>query len=749
MGIVSVTAAYRPTKLGIVIPKGDIDSLVKFAGINSALWGGIANPILPLCADGTIAFPDDPAVRTIDALIRGTESAEINVYLEKHPYLRSPRNFTSHISEKNNQGKNEFTFLDIISAIDVLWRDRTKHLAKGKKSEFALIGWDSKDELRNVLALEFGYLTDPSIDGGFQVAFEHGLRANVHKLSRTQEIPSALRSQISPIQFTEIDLERFGVPEFSPGLFIGAPENFDDLAAFWYLRSLGTRLSFCPISSTDRFQKYLQEFIGEIEARSNPKHLDLRVTLYHRPDIKSAVLENPRGYFAFAKDPIKTIITPELLAKAGSISFKCRREEAFAVVESQPQSKQVSIALPPLPFTISEHSENQQVMVSLNPYYYDDGDGSAATLHPPHLPELNEFYSRALTFDPWKIRSEPDGLGIFIKASDKRLSLTPINCPALISEIFSKAGIKTEDSQAGLIAQHLSIKLGGVNRSRVFMVRGVRKLFAELGPNESITRARAKQIIFEEDFKRFESLYIRPRKEEKLTNDEVFDFLLESGCFRSGLDLVCPSCRLKNWLPVTRLGDDWTCEYCSHKSLLSLRLANEGTWKYRRSGLFGKDNNQEGAIPTLLSLFALTRMSSASNIFCMAQRLANKEINCETDFVLVRRDFSDITQCVIGECKSQGGEIQEADVANLFSVAECLKKIGVEPYVLFAKTSEGFTREEVSLLKAAPGSRIILFTRRELESWHLYRDVEKKVPHTHGIQLSDLVENSRALYLSP
>ena len=44
----SLSIKYRPIKIGFLIRDGSIDDLVKAAEINTLLWGGIYNPIIPV-----------------------------------------------------------------------------------------------------------------------------------------------------------------------------------------------------------------------------------------------------------------------------------------------------------------------------------------------------------------------------------------------------------------------------------------------------------------------------------------------------------------------------------------------------------------------------------------------------------------------------------------------------------------------------------------------------------------------------
>src|ERR1700737_127129 len=77
-----------------------------------------------------------------------------------------------------------------------------------------------------------------------------------------------------------------------------------------------------------------------------------------------------------------------------------------------------------------------------------------------------------------------------------------------------------------------------------------------------------------------------------------------------------------------------------------------------RSGLFGRADNQEGAVPVTLTLQQLMRMHSlADGIYTTAMDLKPKGATiprCETDFVvLTTRGHDRKVQIAVGECKTR------------------------------------------------------------------------------------------------
>src|SRR5207342_2641929 len=119
--------------------------------------------------------------------------------------------------------------------------------------------------------------------------------------------------------------------------------------------------------------------------------------------------------------------------------------------------------------------------------------------------------------------------------------------------IFQTGKVRPKLSGGGLITRQLLSRLGGVSNARVFKIPGVRRLLKTFGPNDTVTRDTALQLIGAKDtenpdakFGDYEDLYIERRDiGSKLTPAMVFAYLAAKGLFRMGFDITCPTCRLK------------------------------------------------------------------------------------------------------------------------------------------------------------------------------------------------------------
>ena len=68
-----------------------------------------------------------------------------------------------------------------------------------------------------------------------------------------------------------------------------------------------------------------------------------------------------------------------------------------------------------------------------------------------------------------------------------------------------------------------------------------------------------------------------------------------------GLELTCRHCELPFWLSLDEAKTTAECVYCGRTFGIVAQLKDRD-WAFRRSGLFGRNDNQEGGIPVALTL---------------------------------------------------------------------------------------------------------------------------------------------------
>ena len=230
-------------------------------------------------------------------------------------------------------------------------------------------------------------------------------------------------------------------------------------------------------------------------------------------------------------------------------------------------------------------------------------------------------------------------------------------------------------------------------------------------------------------------------------------YLLRKRVLTVGLDLRCPHCELEFWRVLDEIRSEVPCEYCRTPFDVALQLKDRD-WKYRRSGLFGRDDNQEGGIAVSVALQQIHTVLARCMLFTTSLELSCDipRIRCETDLVVLHPERDGRVGLVIGECKTRGN-IEERDVTNLAKVANVFPKERFDVFLLFAKLAP-FSEEEIEICRKAQDDtrpRVILLSDRELEPYWVYELAEKEfvIREPYGSSLADMAIATIQLYFNP
>lgn len=444
------------------------------------------------------------------------------------------------------------------------------------------------------------------------------------------------------------------------------------------------------------------------------------------------------------------------------------RRDVIPSCDESETGASASFALPGQPFDEEESDARyQHFVVSVETTQF----GSARddfTFNTPFLPLLNEFYGRYFHFIYDEARSEPGFLGrgavgIFETVGTQRLQVRSYGVQHFIRALFDSFGVTVNRSDPpGLLCARLIRQLGGVQGCRVFKVRGSRTLIEEYRPDQSFTRSAALMRIGNIDpqtnkprFSEFEDLYLEPRDGGKLQPSAVFDYLVSRGVFRVGLDLECSNCQLSSWVPLDDVKTVTTCLFCGYQFDVTRQLKDRD-WRYRRSGLFGRDDHQEGSIPVALTIQQLEaslhdRIVMYSTALKFSDK-AGKIENCEADFMAIVAGAVGIgeapVQILLGEAKTRK-KIDAEDVRKLGKLADAIPSEIASAFIMLAKT-DVFSADEIVLAKALNSQfdqRVILWSQDELEPYFVYERSKGRLGgRGYAVSLTDMVRNTHELF---
>lgn len=751
MDVLNLRIRYRPLRLGLCVSQGDLQGFRFAVKLASTMWGGKFNPIIPVTEDHALSNALVSAFR-IDALYPVSNSKPVSAFAESVGHLKWPNHERALFVRRQNSV--DATFLDIFHPIRHLQR---RPPSADRNFRPFYLNWAEDDPLNHVLLATFGDFPSREDVGKDYLSLFRGLEPTEISVAKTEIVAVDGRRMITPIELTALELfpRRVGWGHKDPGFYVGSASDFTDLVNFWNLQAANIKLVFYDPEFTERLRPITEAQKKWLLGRPKrdpewPYHSSIWTkTRQPLPDLV------PFG------DGFAISVADEHLWNSGSMwrppSVGFEEQSVLGTVSRQFDRPSTTFQLPSKPFFSHSSLYEQQVVASVRPLI----QSPELILRPPYMPELNEYYGREIHFDSQKARSEPDGVGLIIGVTHSDLTLRALDSNRLIEQIFASRGAKAAPSDAGKIGGRLIQQMGGLQSCRVFKIPGVRELIRKYPPLDSFTRSGAIQIIRGEDaatkassFKPHDGLYIGYRSGGTLKPEDAFSYLLEKKMFRAGLSFVCPNCALEFWLHLDSAKTICACEYCDTSFNVMTQLRDRD-WRFRRTGLFGREDNQAGGIPVSVVLQQLDTIvhhkmvawTTGMNVAVTSQG----NWKCESDFVAIVEDH-DGPQVVISEVKSFGGEITEADSTNLARLADLFEGSSLTPYVVFGKLG-AFSPEEVERCKKAQyarRSRVILLSDRELEPYFVYERTEKEFDiRGSAINLKDLATATISIFFEP
>jgi hypothetical protein len=755
---------YRPVRIGWVVEGGNVSQLVTAASWSTCLWGGRFNPIIPI--DDVELATNLIATFGVDVLIPIATSEATKSFIAKYPYLNMD------LSEPGLFADGRCDFADIRHAIS-----RAMALGDGRQKSVVIEPvqpiWARDDPLAALLSVLVGRYPDPNeVTIDYADWMHRSLDTFEFSLIRETEVPTNVVGSLTPLSLTSYGITARSIRPitrwFGPGIVFGNALDFNDLVLCWNLRASGPEIWFCDQSQKSRLGPSIDAFVAAL--RKNVTKVPNQIRLWSRtaPDVPEQLTS---GLDLTGFQQVLCIAAHATWNGLNVIpvppQFSLWHRDVVPSYAENADGAAASFALADQPLDYEDSTAfDQRFVVSVDARQTGPAPEDS-TFNTPFVPRLNDFYSMNFHFGIGEARSERGFLGrgavgFVSRIGDQRLEVRAIRVQEWIRHFFDLFGVIVERSEPGRRCSRLIRQLGGIQGCRVLKVRGARELIGKYGLDRSFTRSGAIGCIRDIDpttqqarFQEFENLRLQPRKRGKLTPDDVLQYLVSRGVFRVGLDLKCPNCELDSWIPLDEVRTMSICIYCGQHFNVTAQLKDRD-WRYRRSGLFGRDDKQLGGIPVALALQQLDanlreRLLMYSTAVNFESKTAKIE-TCEADFVAVAAGRPNIdgapVQILIGEAKTSS-EIDANDVRKLGMLADAIPSEIAQAFIMFAKTGT-FTLDEVTLARSlnSPGKeRVIFWSRDQLESRFVYersKDRLGRVPYASS--LIDMVQATEKLF---
>lgn len=774
----------RPVRFGFVVRPEDGAAISRIFRVNTCLWGGQYNPIIPYLArlprwwdrhghrfetamqivEGYLDFfePDIlvEAERGIAAKIgfdkdRVIQLSEVLV----DPADRLTRGYGLPVFDLYRElYKTEFQFL----------RRHKPGIVRVKAAEVSL---------RRFSACVFGEFPQTKALDYLEKAFKDAFDPEAVTLDPAS-LAKLYRSEgSSPLDIGRLKLEVHYNTHDDPTFFVLDAKEPRDLIDFWNLRATCQDVIAIPAQWLGELADYCKESVTRTHRPlpDNSHGVMISTRVMFSRSIPSAEIEglfqkgfqtaNPRAAAIQAWYPPIWRPSPEFMVRSTRPTVEA--EENSLEVTYDPDRPEIRFSGLQPAFAHRFGGTHRWVnVVRMRDWSHANRIASVFPCDPKRasFPRLRLGIGR--------IVSTTEGLIAFADHKGIPESWTLMDGPTAISEWLKERNITTSFSTAGRATQQVIQTMGGFFGTGKLAHVGIVRLLDEMS-RRPITRS-----VHVQEFKN--------KVDAAVGNDiwrsNTFETLVERKAVELGLELKCPKCDTWGWHPLSQLDYSVSCELCLRPFAFPVAnptASESARWAYGVVGPFALPDFARGGYSAALAIRFFSEVigssTSSAVTWSSGQKLrlpTGKET--EADFILwyqrrevLRPDYP--TEVVFGEAKSFGKEaFEEKDVERLRLLADTfpgailvfatmkeaadLSKREIKLIRQLAEWGREFDRERLGI--RAP---VVLLTGTELFTAHsleaTWRDKGGK--HAHLVQhpsvrldiLQNMADLTQQLYL--
>jgi hypothetical protein len=742
----------------------DFQAVQRCIRLNTCLWGGRYNPIIPSFVRAPSRWHHGPWHPTASDITSGyLRFFEPDVIVEAEPGLADRVGWKpgERFSEAqrlvaldefittDNGGRLNFASGIDITAIHAYRYNKEFKFQLKREEKFAIMNDSSKrDAFFDVFVGIFP--SDPKltyIEEQYKTAYSPA------ELPHAADTFLTLMEEFyyTPDWFTRVDLEADFTGHSDLTFFVFDPSDGQDVIDAWNLRQFERNVILIHIDWFDRCAPLMRDLITKNfrPIPGNPFGTMLHATVEFSRSITQERAEQlvrdhlpdlPQGSWSFKLwyERIWENRDDAMVFRPQRVRLTAARS---AIDENVSDNLHVSFKTPSPEFLDGDswYGRTTWVNVVQPSRTYSDLD-ELATVYPtntfnPKFPRLRLSEWGAISREGWVCPQRYKRMGEYLQLQLGRDAITAW---------FAEQKITAVPSDAGRVAEQIIRSVGNLHSCALFAEEDIVNLLDKMASTRVLHDA-SLGMVEESNFpdravptRRWEALFARKRHTQRMPWITLEEFTKRS-LLRAGLEVRCPHCAQKNWFDLTSLDYTLICIRC----LKQFSFPQAGPefkklrWLYRVIGPFATPNFARGGYAVALALRAFAHglgVGDRRMTWTTGQELDLGTGRVEVDFVLwYQRDSlfreSSEPEIVLGEAKSFGREVVTQDevdhlkqVANRFPGA----------FIAVAVLKDTFSpREKARLVGLAKWGRrqrhnglpinpLIIFTGTELFArWHI------------------------------
>jgi len=753
-----ITVNLRPIRIAFLVDPNDRKAILRAIRINTCLWGGIYNPIVPVFKRLLKVWADDKINRlSYRSIINGYIDAfdpDYFVVMGNLDISRVDKGYREIIKENNTIRKVEdaittsyglglFEILDhfIEQELKYVRREPLKICIPKIESQYGLL-----------ISSLFGSLENRHNDI-FEKAYMSRLDA-MYVECKISDYYKFFKSDILYLsRLSSLYIDKWRIHSSTPDpviFYMDATKNID-IIDYWNLRAAGWRVMPLPKQSCkfDEVRKFIVNFIDDnyprslggavqntplsiIKSRSCNKNATSILlaeldAIFPKSNLKDKVVHQwwyPRIWDRWAREN-----TWEDCAKIVADSKDLYITETDDKIEMVPLKPK---------FLSSGWHDNKPIYANEIEFKILSLD----KLYAEVMPEGKYSALRTLGVAHFNVRFSSRGITFLNSAREIRQFITLPDAEEIFKIWLQYRDWKSiELSQSGRMSKQILGKLGGIVGIRDIADESIIRLLTYMAGGEG-SKDNKQRIKGEESVKgeprylNYDELKQRVKKIQKMDlPKELQDTerkLILNGLIQKilqlGLYIKCPICTERSWYSLNDISYEMTCHKCGdHFAIPSESTRDLIAWKYRTKGPFALKDKAHGAYSVLLTLRFFTEplLHQTTPILSFKARKNQKEI--EIDLALFYKELffgKTRSHLIFCECKTHK-RFSEKDRDRMKIIAEEFPGA----VLVFSTLNKSLTEKEKKLIRPfvnkyrkgksenRPANNVLVLTSEQLFSF--------------------------------
>ncbi len=747
----TVKVKLRPIKLAFLVNPEDKVSLQQAIEINTFLWGGVYNPIIPTYKETSSIWKDNKSESSdFQNIISGYLDNFDPIYVipmgecSNYPIEIGYRQKINDVSDffKSYEQHNTPNYgISIFEVLEHFFNEEFRFHQRNPQ-DISIPIFDQKFHL--FLSCVFGGLSE-EFDTFFEKNFAERLEANKLECSATNYVEFLDRQKLFFLRMTElyIDVNAYR----KKCLFFLDADSGLDIIDFWNLRAIGWNVLPIPKQFTES-NETKESILNFITKNYMPLS---RTTILKSRSISEGEYQSFLDLFEESERMSQIWYPPIWNVSATRTDYEenIRYCELTSDTVEHDLSTRINFKTLAPKFLKNWHDTPcyaNEIKWSLR----DDNNTPLAGIIPGVGGELAQFIAGAGFPEDWHLSDK--SLVYLCQHTSGIINVFRPQAEAIFMKWLELKGWSVKLSSAGRVAKQMQHQLRGIRGVNLLAKKGIIKLLDDMNRSEG-------KYLLEKDIRgKVQAIEnqqsIISKVATEILGEKILSQLIVSKVFQLGMRIQCPVCTQNSWYSVKDVDYELQCPECLENLSFPYAPKEQIKWAYRTIGPFSSSNQAHGAYTVLLTLrfFTQFRFDNSVTTPLMSFTAQKDGIDVEADLALFFQESSFLypkTELIFIECKTFNS-FEEKDTERMLT----LGKQFPGAFLVFATLKESLSDNEKKILREVancsqenkknkrPFNPIMILTGTELisdthfdSSWRSAADIRATFAKKHNFDV--------------